>query len=214
MGKKDKNQKLQEELEEIQAKYIRSLAEIENTRKRMQKEKTESISFAIENTICEFLPLIDNFENALNFAKNSSEEVKNWAVGFQMILSQLKDILHNHGIVAFHSDGNQFDPYYHEAVEIVETDEHLPGSIIQEFAKGYKSANRVIRPAKVKVTKQTSLKENNQSKDENLSEDCNCNDVVESEQTQIGNENNDDDIESLNKSFDEEKVTLDENKKN
>jgi len=159
--KKDKKLKFQEEISELQNKYLLTLAELENTRKRMQKEKTQSLSFAIENTISEFLPLIDNFENALNFAKDSSEEVKNWATGFQMILSQLKDILHNHGIVPYHSVGNNFDPHYHDAVEIVESNEHEPGSIIEEFAKGYKSANRVIRPARVKVTKKT-LEEKNQ----------------------------------------------------
>jgi len=153
MSKKDKKQKLQEELSELQNKYLHTLAELENTRKRMQKEKTESLSFAIENTISEFLPLIDNFENALNFANDSSEEVKNWAMGFQMILSQLKDVLHNHGIVPYHSVGNRFDPHLHDAVEIVETNDHEPGSVIEEFAKGYKSALRVIRPARVKVTK-------------------------------------------------------------
>ncbi|HEU64267.1 MAG TPA: nucleotide exchange factor GrpE [Chlamydiae bacterium] len=151
--KKDKKLKLQDELTELQNKYLLTLAELENTRKRMQKEKTEALSFAIENTISEFLPLIDNFENALNFATDSSEEVKNWALGFQMILSQIKDILHNHGIVAYHSVGNNFDPHYHDAVEIVESNDHEPGSIIEELAKGYKSATRVIRPARVKVTK-------------------------------------------------------------
>lgn len=150
---KDKSKELQNELKDCQDKYLRLLAESENVRKRMQKEKQETISFAIENTICEFLPIIDNFENALKFAQSSSDEVKNWATGFQMILSQLKDVLHNHGIVAFHSEGNTFDPHFHEAMEIVETNEYPDGSIIEEFAKGYKSASRTIRPAKVKVTK-------------------------------------------------------------
>jgi len=184
--KKDKIQKLEQELSELKNKYLLTLAELENARKRMQKEKTESISFAIENTISEFLPLIDNFENALNFANDSSEEVKNWALGFQMILSQIKDILHNHGIVAYHSVGNKFDPHYHEAMEIFETDDHEEGSILQEFAKGYKSESRVIRPARVKVTKKTLEKkqdtenelsekneENNES--ENKLEDESCN---------------------------------------
>jgi len=199
--KKDKIQKLDQELSEFKNKYLLTLAELENARKRMQKEKTESISFAIENTISEFLPLIDNFENALNFANDSSEEVKNWALGFQMILSQIKDILHNHGIVAYHSVGNKFDPHYHEAMEIFETNDHEEGSILQEFAKGYKSATRVIRPARVKVTKKTlekkqdfendsqteknesikeeSIKENKES--ENELENNNCCNNIESE---------------------------------
>ncbi|MFA6119372.1 MAG: nucleotide exchange factor GrpE [Parachlamydiales bacterium] len=154
--------KLEEEVKETQNKYLRSIAELDNFRKRMQKEKTEAISYAVESTISEFLSLIDNFENALNFAKESSEEVKNWSFGFQMILSQMKEILLNHGVVAFHSIGNSFDPHYHEAMEIIETNDHPDGTIIEEFAKGYKSASRIIRPAKVKVTKKIIEQKNNE----------------------------------------------------
>ncbi len=139
-------------------KYLRTLAELENTRKRMQKEKQESIKFAIENAIGEFLPSLDNFEKALQFADKASDEVKNWASGFQMILSSLKEVLYNHGIVAFHSVGNRFDPHYHEAVEIIETDEAEDSIILEEFAKGYKSATRTIRPAQVKVAKNIPVK--------------------------------------------------------
>lgn len=134
-------------------KYFRTLAEQENMRKRIQKEKQEMLSFGIENAIAEFLPAIDNFENALRFAASAAGEVKNWAIGFEMILSQYKEVLHNHGIVSFHSEGNTFDPQVHEAVEIVETTEHPDGTIMHEFSKGYKSANRTIRPARVKVAK-------------------------------------------------------------
>ena len=129
-------------------KYLRALAEQENMRKRIQKEKQEMVSFGI-----------DNFENALRFAEAAVGEVKNWALGFEMILSQFKEVLHNHGIVSFHSEGNTFDPQVHEAVEIVETTEYPDGTVMHEFTKGYKSATRTIRPARVKVAKhpQTTL---------------------------------------------------------
>ncbi len=145
--------------ENFKDKYIRLLAETENMRKRMQKEKQEMIRFGIDNAIAEFLPTIDNFEQALRFADQATSEVKSWAIGFQMILSQFKEVLHNHGITAFHSEGNAFDPAYHEAVEIVETEEHPEGAILQEFTKGYKSPTRVIRPARVKVAKQPAATE-------------------------------------------------------
>lgn len=134
-------------------KYLRTLAEQENMRKRIQREKQEMVGFGIENAISEFLPAIDNFENALRFAEGADGPVKNWAIGFEMILSQFKEVLHNHGIVSFHSEGNTFDPLYHEAVEVVETTEHPDGTIMHEFTKGYKSALRTIRPARVKVAK-------------------------------------------------------------
>lgn len=134
-------------------KYVRTLAEMENMRKRMQKERQEMARFGIENAIGEFLPAIDNLENALRFAENSGGEVKAWALGFEMILSQFKEVLHNHGIVSFHSEGNTFDPLLHEAVEMVETEDHPDGTILHEFTKGYKSASRTVRPARVKVAK-------------------------------------------------------------
>jgi molecular chaperone GrpE len=139
--------------EDWKDKYFRSLAEMENMRKRMQKERHEMARFGIENAVSEFLPAIDNFENALRFAEGASGEIKSWAVGFEMILSQFKEVLHNYGVVAFHSEGNTFNPQYHEAVEIIETTDHPDGSIIHEFTKGYKSASRTIRPARVKVAK-------------------------------------------------------------
>ncbi len=139
--------------EDFKDKYLRAIAEMENMRKRMQKERHEMVRFGIENAIGEFLPAIDNLENALRFAENSGSEVKNWAVGFEMILSQFKEVLHNHGIVSFHSEGNTFDADLHEAVEIDETEEHPDGTILHEFTKGYKSSLRTVRPARVKVAK-------------------------------------------------------------
>ncbi len=143
----------EEVVEDWKDKYLRALAEQENMRKRIQKEKQEMSRFGIENAIGEFLPAIDNFENALRFAESASGEVKNWAMGFEMILSQFKEVLYNHGIVSFHSEGNLFDPECHEAVEIVETMEHPDNVVMHEFTKGYKSTHRVIRPARVKVAK-------------------------------------------------------------
>ena len=134
-------------------KYLRTLAEMENMRKRMQKERQDMTRFGIENAIGEFLPAIDNFENALRFAESAGGEVKVWALGFEMILTQFKEVLHNHGIVSFHSEGNTFDPLIHEAVETVETEDHPDGMVLQEFSKGYKSATRTVRPARVKVAK-------------------------------------------------------------
>ncbi len=134
-------------------KYLRTLAEMENMRKRMQKERQEMIRFGVENSIGEFLPAIDNLENALRFSENAGGEVKMWALGFEMILSQFKEVLHNSGIVSFHSEGNTFDPLLHEAVETEETTDHPDGMILHEFTKGYKSSARTVRPARVKVAK-------------------------------------------------------------
>ncbi len=140
-------------------KYLHAIAEMENMRKRMQKERYEMSKFGIEGAIGEFIPAMDNYENALRFAGSASPEIKNWAMGFEMILSQFKEVLSNHGIHSFHSEGVFFDPLLHEAVEIVETTEGPDGMILQEFTKGYKSASRTIRPARVKVAKLTQKEE-------------------------------------------------------
>lgn len=147
------------EEEDFKDKYFRLLAEMENTRKRMQKEKHEMTRFAIENVIAEVLSPIDTFESALGFTEQMSEDTRNWSKGFAMILSQFKDILSNHNIAAFHSMGELFDPHKHEAVEVEETDDHPEGTILKEFLKGYKSGERIIRAARVKVAR-TTTKEN------------------------------------------------------
>jgi molecular chaperone GrpE len=140
-------------VEDFKDKYFRALAEGENIRKRMAKEKQEVVRFGIDHAIADFLPAIDQLEQALQMAESAHTEVKNWAIGFEMILSQFKEVLHQHGISAFSSEGLQFDPNLHEAVEMVETDEVAGGTILQECTKGYKNAHRVIRVARVKVAK-------------------------------------------------------------
>ena len=144
---------LQKQFDEMKEKYLRALADGENSRKRFAKEKQEIIGFTIENAIGEFLPAIDHFENALKLAEGATGDVKNWAIGFQMIFAQLKEVLQNYGISAFQSCGQLFDPQLHDAVEIQETDEAPEGTILQEFSKGYKSSTRTIRPARVKVAR-------------------------------------------------------------
>ncbi len=153
--KEESKRDLHHELYEYKDKYMRLLADIENTRKRLQKEKEETIRLAVENTIADFLAPLEQLENALQTTQKSSEEVKQWAAGFQMILSQFRDILHNFGVLAFHSQGTTFDPHLHEAMEIVETDQHPDGTILEEFSKGYKSGHRTIKAARVKVAKKS-----------------------------------------------------------
>lgn len=139
--------------EDYKDKYFRLLADMENARKRLQKEKQEMMRYAADNLLSEILQPIETFENALGFAGKMSEETRNWAMGFQMILTQFKDIMTQHGIVPYSSLGERFDPHKHDAVEIEETTAQPEGTIIEEFVKGYKSGDRVLRPARVKVAK-------------------------------------------------------------
>jgi molecular chaperone GrpE len=141
------------EAEDYKNKYISLLAEMENMRKRLQKEKLEAIRFSVEKALISLLPPIDHLEQALRFAQNMPNEVKNWALGFQMIVTQFKDLLAEQGIISFSSEGSPFDPNKHQAVEIEETDQYPEGVVIQEFTKGYRSAERTLRPARVKISK-------------------------------------------------------------
>jgi molecular chaperone GrpE len=159
---------MENELKECKDKYLRLLAETENARKRLQKEKQESVRYAIDNILSEILDPVDNMENALKSTQNMSDEVKNWARGFQMILSQFKDVLAQNGVTEFHSKGETFDPHLHEAVETETTEEHPEGTILHEFVRGYKSGDRVLRPSRVKVAMPPSQ---NQSSNNSLEEE-------------------------------------------
>lgn len=146
-------EQLRREVAEYKEKYLRMLAESENSHKRLQKERKEMIQYALQNTIIDFLTPIDHMENALKHAKLMSDEVKQWAIGFDMILGQFKDVLANNGVAPFESAGASFDPHRHEAVHVVETEEFTPGTIVSEASRGYLMGERTIRPARVTVAK-------------------------------------------------------------
>ena len=139
--------------EDYKHKYLSALAELENFRKRSQRDKEELVKFSVENSVATFIPVIDQFELALSSAENSSEETKNWAKGFEMLLAQFKEILLDHNMVSFHSEGNIFNPHEHEAVDTIQTNEFPENTIVSELSKGYKCGSRIVRPAKVKVAK-------------------------------------------------------------
>lgn len=145
--------KLKEEVKEYKDKYLRQLAEMENMRKRLQKEKYESTDYALSNLLSEFLNPIDHMETALKHTENMSDEVKHWGLGFKMILTQFKDVLSLNGVEPMQAVGKEFDPHMHEAIDTVETKDAKPGTIVEECVKGYKMKDKVIRAARVKVAK-------------------------------------------------------------
>lgn len=120
----DEVELLKEQVKREQEKYFRALADMENFRKRTQKERVDTTRFAIENTLAEFLGPLDSFENALSFACRSSEEIQTWAKGFEMILTQFRDVLANYKVTPFQSEGSTFDPHLHEVIEMEETEQY------------------------------------------------------------------------------------------
>src|SRR5262249_12128024 len=113
----------------------------------------ELVQYALQNMIVDFLGPIDHLENALKFSQQTSDEVKHWAKGFEMILGQFKDVLANNNVQPFDSVGQHFDPHFHEAVEVVTTSDYAPGTVVSESVRGYKMGDKTIRPARVKVAK-------------------------------------------------------------
>ncbi len=157
---------LEEALKEQKQRNLLLLADMENVRKRLHKEKVEMNRFAIDNLLCEVLMPLDNFENALSFTEKMSEETRNWAIGFEMILNQFKEVLLHHRVKPFESKGKQFDPHRHEAVEMVETSEVPDGTITHELLRGYESEGRIVRPARVKVAKRPQTTQKTETEEE------------------------------------------------
>ena len=150
---------LRKESAEYKEKYLLTLADAENARKRLIKERDGIVRYAIENVILDFLHPIDHMENALKFTEEASDEVKHWATGFNMIMHQLKDVLANNGVVPITAKDQEFDPHLHEAVEMIVTDKCPPGIVVDEQSRGYRIGERVLRPSRVVVSKAPKEKE-------------------------------------------------------
>lgn len=133
-------------------KFLRTLAEFDNFRKRSREEFQQVCTFAIEDLVIRLLPVLDNFERAIKTA----EEIKDYDAlhgGVILILRQLRDILTKEGVTPIEAQGKLFDPNLHEAVMRVDTDECADGMIIEEFQAGYTLGDKVIRPSMVKVAR-------------------------------------------------------------
>ena len=150
----DELEKLKEQAQKAQEyheQYLRQLAELENFRKRKEKERHEYIKYANESLVAEIIPIMDNFELAFSAAEKNPA-THNFAVGVEMILGQMKEMLKSYGISEINPEGGKFDPHLHEAVEHVETDEVGEDMVVEVVKKGYMLNDRVIQPASVKVS--------------------------------------------------------------
>lgn len=143
--------KLQEELAVIHDRYMRLGAEFENFKKRSERERLTSIRFANETLLSDLLPVIDHLEAAISAATNHSAE--NIVSGVQLVLKQFKDVVAKAGLKEFSSLGLPFNPNLHEALAQRESAEHEPSTVIEEFQKGYMLNDRLVRPARVVVSK-------------------------------------------------------------
>ncbi len=160
MEKKGPVTKLKEELKnrdkeikEFKDKYLRALADMDNFRKRMDKEIDSYRKYAQVEFFNKIIPVLDSFDRAVDGESLENNHEK-YAQGIEMIYRQLKDALRSMGLEEFSSLGEYFDPARHEAVATVVNNDKPENTIVEEISKGYIVQERVIKPAKVLVSKQ------------------------------------------------------------
>ena len=134
--------------------YLRERADLENFRRRAQKEKEDLARFANENILKEMLPVLDNLERAIEHARQESgggeESLRQ---GVEMTLGLFAKSLEKFGVTPIQAEGEPFDPAWHEAMGQLESSEHPANTVVKELQKGYQLNGRLLRPTLVMVAK-------------------------------------------------------------
>ncbi len=133
-------------------RWLRAVAELENYRKQVEKERGMYLKFANESLIKELLPVLDNLERAINHVKSSSNLDK-LLEGVELTLKLFQDSLKKFGVKPIETIGKKFDPRFHEAVHVKENSQQEEDTIVEEYQKGYLLHDRLLRPALVVVAK-------------------------------------------------------------
>lgn len=151
--KKDKKlEELQNEVNTLKDKNMRIAAEMVNTLRRKDEETNRLLKYSNESLITELLPVIDNFERALN-VNATSNDIESYQKGMTMIYNSLKNILEKFEVKEIEAIDKEFDPSYHQAVMQEEKEGTKENIVIEVLQKGYTYKDKVIRPAMVKVSK-------------------------------------------------------------
>ena len=132
---------------------LRLQADFENTRKRLEKDKQDFLKFANEGIILELLNILDDLERTIGLAETQHQDLSAFLKGVEMILAHLYEMLKEYGVKPIEAEGKKFDPNFHEALMQVENKEMPEHTVVEELQKGYLLNDRVIRTAKVKVSK-------------------------------------------------------------
>ena len=149
---KKKLEEKEKEAKEHYDRLLRMAADFENYKKRAVREKEEWTKFANEDLIKGILPFIDNLERAVNHSENT-EDFQSLVEGIKLTVQQLLKTLNKFGVSPIESLGKPFNPAVHQAMLVVETDQHEPNQVVEEFQKGYLLNDRLLRPATVSVSK-------------------------------------------------------------
>jgi len=142
--------RLEQELEEKQNRLLRLQADFENYRRRVRLDQEAAMKYRAQSLIENLLPVLDNFERALNI-EVKEEETKQLLKGMEMVYRQLQDALKTEGLNVIEAVGKEFDPNYHHAVMQVNDSNYESNVVVEELQKGYILKDRVIRPTMVKV---------------------------------------------------------------
>lgn len=132
-------------------RLLRKTAEFDNYRKRVERERREQAAYAAADVLGDLLPLIDDLERAL--ATDPTTGTDAYRKGVELIHKQMLDLLHRRGVTPIEAVGQQFDPTLHQAVAHETVPGHPEGEVVEEFRRGYKLHDRLLRPAMVKVAK-------------------------------------------------------------
>ena len=158
----------EEKLKTTQEKLLRTMAEMENQRRRFEKEKQEAFEFGGFNFAAESLLLIDNIDRAIVSFKNdeslkNNKDLNKIIDGIEIVKKDLVSIFKKNGIEAIECIDKKFDPNFHQAMLEVENNTKVPGTVIQEIQKGYMMKDRLLRPSLVGITKKIEKKDEKKS---------------------------------------------------
>jgi molecular chaperone GrpE len=142
---------LEAKIKEMENRYLRLYADFENFRRRTRQEMEAAEKYRAQSLVSDLLPALDNFERALKIEADN-EQAKSILQGMEMVYRSVLDALKKEGVEAIEAVGKPFDPHLHQAVMQIEDSNYEPNTVVEEFQKGYKLKDRVIRPAMVKVS--------------------------------------------------------------
>ena len=159
----EKEESLEDKLKSSQDKLLRSMAEVENQRRRFEKEKQEAFEFGGFNFAAESLSIIDNIDRAIVSFKNDeslkdNKDLNKIIDSIELVKNDLIAIFKKNGITAIECIDKKFDPNFHQAMLEVENASKEPGTVVQEIQKGYMMKKRLLRPSLVGVSKKTQEK--------------------------------------------------------
>jgi len=155
-----RNQEIAKRLEEKEKeatanydRYLRAAADLDNYKKRMAREHADLVKYGNEKLIKDLMPILDSLDRALKQTNDASAEVQAFSDGLKLIEAQFMACLQKHGVEKIEARGKDFDPNLHQAVMMIESEDFEDNKVIEEFETGYLLNGRLLKPAKVSVSK-------------------------------------------------------------